>query len=198
MKKILLLTLLFTIVQSQSQFNANAPWLINNNSKSNKTTINKEVQLFNQYWENHDKDQKGSGYKPFMRWENHWRNKTNTLGYQITPQQMWDAFYLKKNALLQRNSTTAVLVPPSNWEPIGPFTHTNTGSWSSGQGRVNTVLVDPSNANTVYIGTPAGGIWKSSDSGTNWIPLGDDLPQIGVSGIAVDYNNSNVIYQLEF
>ncbi|MCD8518519.1 MAG: glycosyl hydrolase, partial [Flavobacterium sp.] len=85
-------------------------------------------------------------------------------------------------------------LPTSNWEPIGPFTHTNTGSWSSGQGRVNIVHVDPSNPNTIYLGAPAGGIWKSTNNGTTWTPLTDELPQIGVSGIAVDYSNSNVIY----
>ena len=53
---------------------------------------------------------------------------------------------------------------------------------------------DPNTATTLYIGTPAGGIWKSIDSGVNWSPLSDELPQIGVSGIAVDHTNSNVIY----
>jgi hypothetical protein len=32
------------------------------------------------------------------------------------------------------------------------------------------------------------------DAGINWNPLSDYLPQIGVSGIAVDHTNSNVIY----
>ena len=58
----------------------------------------------------------------------------------------------------------------------------------------NIVHVDPSNANTIYLGAPAGGIWKSTNNGSTWTPLTDELPQIGVSGIAVDYSNSNVIY----
>ena len=71
-------------------------------------------------------------------------------------------------------------MPPSNWQPVGPFTHTNTGSWSSGQGRVNIIHVDPSNPNTIYLGSPAGGIWKSTNNGTTWTPLTDELPpQIG-------------------
>ena len=194
MKKILLFTLLLAITQSYSQFNTNAPWIQNDSlAKRSQLTIDESVQLFESYWNTHDKSLKGSGYKPFMRWETHWRNKTNEQGYLITPQQMWDAYNSKKNRSQQRNSS-AVQVPPSNWESVGPFTHTNTGSWSSGQGRVNTVLVDPSNPNTIYIGTPAGGIWKSTNSGDNWTPLGDNLPQIGVSGIAVDYNNPNILY----
>ncbi len=177
-----------------SQYNRNAPWIKNNPIAKNTTvTIDESVRLFNEYWKNHDKNIKGSGYKPFMRWEEHWRNKTNNQGYLITPQQMWDAYNYKKSRSLQKNLSPDA-VPISNWTSVGPFTHTNSGSWSSGQGRVNTILVDPSNPNTVFIGTPAGGIWKSTNSGDNWTPLGDDFPQMGVSGIAIDYNNSNIIY----
>ncbi|MFB9097855.1 MULTISPECIES: T9SS type A sorting domain-containing protein [Flavobacterium] len=191
MKKTYIL-LLLTSFCSFSQFNSSAPWNINNESaKSGEMTINEEVTLFNQYWSNKDKNVKGSGHKPFMRWENYWRNNTNDQGYLITPQEINNAFQQKQQAKLNKSATS---LPPSNWQPVGPFTHTNSGSWSSGQGRVNVVYVDPSNANTMYIGTPAGGIWKSVDAGVNWLPLSDDLPQIGVSGIVVDHTNSNVIY----
>ena len=78
----------------------------------------------------------------------------------------------------------------SNWESIGPYT-TNT---KTGQGRVNTFIIDPNNASTFYVGAPSGGIWKSTDSGINWTPLSDQIPQIGVSGIAIDPNDSNIIY----
>ena len=46
----------------------------------------------------------------------------------------------------------------------------------------------------MYVGAPAGGIWKSTDGGVTYIPLVDHLPQIGVSGIAIDSNNSDIIY----
>lgn len=194
MKKIILFGLFFTTSLTFSQFNTNAPWLVNSEeAKKSEATIDDMVQLFNEYWKNHDKTKKGSGYKPFMRWENHWRNKTNPQGQLITPQQMWEAYYAKKSRSLQRNANS-VQSATSNWQSVGPYTHTNTGSWSSGQGRVNTVLVDPSNSNTIYLGAPAGGIWKSTNAGDSWSPLSDNLPQIGVSGIAVDYNNPNIIY----
>ena len=34
----------------------------------------------------------------------------------------------------------------SDWLPVGPFTTVGTGSWSTGQARVNVVIVDPNNA----------------------------------------------------
>lgn len=194
MKKYLLIVTLLTCLVAKPQFNASAPWVSNNpEAKSGPVTIDNLVQSFNEYWKNKDYLKKGSGYKPFMRWENHWRNKTNEQGFLITPQEMWSALNEKNSRKANKNSN-ALSLPVSNWQPVGPFTHSNTGSWSSGQGRVNVVYVDPSNPNTIYIGAPAGGIWKSTDSGSTWTVLSDNLPQIGVSGIAVDPNNSNVIY----
>lgn len=176
-----------------SQFNPTAPWMANKNTaKNGQLTIDEQVETFNEYWLTRDKNARGSGYKPFMRWEYHWRNYTNEQGFIISSEEFWNAWRQKNQAKTNRN--VVMSLPVSNWEPIGPFTHTNTGSWSSGQGRVNIVHVDPSNANTVYLGAPAGGIWKSTNNGATWTPLTDQLPQIGVSGIAVDYSNSNVIY----
>lgn len=195
MKRLLLITSFFVTLFGFSQFNEKAPWIANNpNARTGEKTIDEQVALFNNYWLTRDKDKKGSGYKPFMRWEYHWKNNTNSQGYLITPQEIQNAFLQKKNAMSNRINANTVLAPVSNWQPVGPFTHTNTGSWSSGQGRVNVVHQDPSNPNTIYIGTPAGGIWKSTNAGDSWIPLSDNLPQIGVSGIAIHPTNSDIIY----
>ena len=161
-------------------------------AKNGEATINEMVNAFNTYWSTRDKNARGSGYKPFMRWEYHWKNYTNNQGYIMSSDEFWNAWREKNQSKTNRNAIMSL--PPSNWEAVGPFTHTNTGSWSSGQGRVNIVHVDPSNANTIYLGAPAGRIWKSTNNGSTWTPLTDELPQIGVSGIAVDYSNSNVIY----
>ena len=191
MKKIIFLTFLLNAIVGFSQFNKNAPWIKTDSlALSGKANINEIVNSFDKYWENKDYKKKGSGYKPFMRWEYHWRNKTDAQGFLITPAQMWAAFNQKN----ERNSSRGVLnAPVSNWQPIGPFGNAIANS-TRARGRVNTVLVDPVNPNTIYMGTPAGGIWKSINAGTNWIPLSDYLPQIGVSGIAIDPNNTNTIY----
>ena len=190
-KTITLLTVLISLI-GYSQYNPSAPWLLNKEqARQGELTIEQLKESFDAYWLTHDKNKKGSGYKPFMRWEYHWQNKVDDNGNKITPAEMWAALDLKKTRKLNKS---AVSLPVSNWQPVGPFSHLNTGSWSSGQGRVNIVHVDPSNSNIVYMGTPAGGIWKSVDMGSTWVAMSDNLPQIGVSGIAVDYSNSNVIY----
>lgn len=179
-----------------SQFNSAAPWM--NNQNLNEFERKKELSIqeissrFNEFWKTRDRSVRGSGHNPYKRWEHHWKNKVNDQGYLISPQELWSAWNQKNSQRTTRNTTFAL--PVSNWQPVGPFSHVNTGSWSSGQGRVNIVAVDPNNPNTIYLGAPAGGIWKSVNAGVDWIPLTDALPQIGVSGIAIDPTNSNVIY----
>ncbi len=158
---------------------------------SNENTKNKNINLtFKQISENYDRyfatkdiDKKGSGYKPFKRWEYHWSQYLQEDGTIAPAEHLWKAWEQKQQ---MAKSTNVV----SNWITKGPFSQSS----NSGQGRVNTVVVDPNNANTIYVGAPAGGLWKSTDAGVNWTPLTDDLPQIGVSGIAIDPNNSNIIY----
>lgn len=192
MKKNLLLFLFIQCSFVFAQFNSTAPWMDNVRKEDNKEASLDEIKkAFDDYWQGKNHKARGSGYKPFMRWETHWRNKVDENGYLITPAQLWEAWNQKRNRLLSRDE---IQNDSSNWEPLGPFNHINTGSWSSGQGRVNVVMVDPNNANTIYIGAPAGGIWKSTDAGQNWTPLSDYLPQIGVSGIAIDHTNSDIIY----
>lgn len=195
MKKIYLLVALSFFINVNAQFNSSAPWMQNNNTqKKQDATFDESVNSFEAYWQNHDYKKKGSGYKPFKRWENYWKNLVNEQGRIVTPQELWQVWEQKSKSKSSRNSNSAMALPPSNWTPIGPFTHTNTGSWSSGQGRVNFVYVDPTTSSTIYVGSPAGGIWRSIDNGSTWTPLSDNLPQIGVSGIVVDQTNSNVIY----
>ncbi|AXT56335.1 T9SS C-terminal target domain-containing protein [Aquimarina sp. AD1] len=190
------ITLLITLVffsYGYSQFNSDAPWMKNLNTKKNSSELNEPlkfqeiVEAFNQYWKDKDHTKKGSGYKPFKRWENYWKHLVKNDGTLPTPEEMLEVFYQKQEL---KNSRVDV----SNWQSLGPYIHTNTGSWSSGQGRVNVIAVDPNTPTTYYIGAPAGGIWRSTDSGATWTPLSDNLLQIGVSAIAIDPRDSNVIY----
>ncbi len=186
MKKYLYYILFLSICHGYSQYNENAPWMNINQKKSSiksKTKLSDLSAAFNQYWKNRDFQKKGSGFKPFKRWENHWKNHLLEDGSVPTPELLWAAWESKQKLKGGKSNS-------SNWQSKGPYT-TNL---KTGQGRVNTFAVDPNNATTFYVGAPSGGLWKSSDSGINWIPLSDQIPQIGVSGIAIDPNNSSIIY----
>ena len=155
----------------------------NNQEKSKKLTFEETTKNLEAYFSTKDINKKGSGYKPFKRWEYHWSHYLQADGTIAPAQHLWNAWEQKK--VMEKNSKAT-----SNWSDKGPFSI----STVVGQGRINTVLVDPNNPNILYAGAPAGGLWKSTNTGTTWTPLTDDLPQIGVSGIAIDPNDSNIIY----
>ncbi len=71
------------------------------------------------------------------------------------------------------------------WTSIGPA---NIG------GRVNSIAIDPSDKNIVYMGAADGGVWKSTDAGGTWVPLTDDLPSLSMGAIAIDPGNPRIIY----
>ncbi|MEN8123620.1 MAG: T9SS type A sorting domain-containing protein [Bacteroidota bacterium] len=184
-KYIVIFLIVFLSLNIKAQFNENAPWIQNQQlSKTlSKNTLQDLSKSFNDYFKNRDWEAKGSGFKPFKRWENHWKYYTLKDGSIAPPAMLWKSWEQKKEIANKSNNV-------SNWQSLGPYT-TNV---KTGQGRINTFIVDPNNPNTFYVGAPSGGIWKSTDAGINWVPLSDHIPQIGVSGIAIDPNNSNIIY----
>ena len=200
MKKTLLLVALslFTFSLVKAQENSGAPWMkeINvaraaaNSKSSSPVKFKTIVDAFNTYWKSRDPNVKGSGHKPFKRWESYWENFINEDGNLPTAKDLWDVWLQKQSQAESFES----LVDESNWISLGPTDFANRATSTANIGRVNAIIVDPNNVNTYYSGAPAGGIWKSTDAGLNWTPLTDELPQIGVSGIAIDYNNSNIIY----
>jgi len=144
---------------------------------------------FDTYWEQSGRDPnaKGSGFKQFKRWEYFWQHMVDEKGYIPSSKELWEAYENKVNGAMVPN-------PISDWTSIGPNRPGTIAGALSGTGRVNTVEVDPNDPNIWYAGSPAGGVWKSTDAGLNWVNLNEDFPQIGVSGIAIDPNNSDIVY----
>jgi hypothetical protein len=48
------------------------------------------------------------------------------------------------------------------------------------------VVADPLDANTLFVGTPAGGIWKTTNGGTTWTPLTDKQASLSIASLAYD------------
>lgn len=72
-----------------------------------------------------------------------------------------------------------------NWIARGP---SNIG------GRITAIAVDPGNSNTIIIGAAAGGIFKTTNGGTNWTPKTDNFPSLSVGSLMFDPNNPNVLF----
>lgn len=147
------------------------------------------VEDVEKFYKNRDKG-KGSGYKQFKRWE--YFNSTRLLdGKKITniSKKEIDEFLKYKRARANRRTDESeASLFSGNWKSFGPLDHQIIGNgYSDGLGRINCIAVDPSNNNIIYAGTPGGGLWKTTNGGSNWAPLTDNFSAtIGVSGIAID------------
>lgn len=198
MKRKLLFLLFISFSISYGQFNQNAPWMKELQKKKGPISFSKGTSAtqaytfkeitdaFDTYWIGKDKDVKGSGYKPFMRWRNYWQHFVRPDGTLPTAAEQWQAWENFTNAAGPVN-------PTSDWSIVGPVINNESAIGNPGIGRINAIIVDPNDPNTWYAGAPAGGIWKTTNGGSTWTGLFDDFPQIGVSGIAVNPDDSNTI-----
>ncbi len=81
------------------------------------------------------------------------------------------------------------LADQTSWTSLGPAALTN--GWS---GRADSIVVDPDDVKTIYIGSPYGGIWKTTNGGTSWSPRSDYMPSLGISAMAMDPTNTDILY----
>lgn len=61
-------------------------------------------------------------------------------------------------------------------------------------GRIADIAIDHNNTNTWYVAVGSGGVWKTENSGTTWIPLTDKESFYSTGCITIDPNNSNFIW----
>lgn len=119
---------------------------------------------------------RGTGYKPFMRYKWFMEQRLGTDD-DLRPGARWEAFQRLQDLYAEQGRGGF-----PTWFQLGP---TNVA------GRCLAIEVHPTNANIAYAGFAAGGIWKTTDGGVNWTPLGDDLPSMAVGAIEIDASNPN-------
>lgn len=78
------------------------------------------------------------------------------------------------------------------WVLIGP-TRINDGGLGA-IGRVHSIAVHPTTPATIYVGGPRCGIWKTTNSGAGWEPVGDSLPTLALAALAVDPVTPSRVY----
>jgi len=122
---------------------------------------------------------KGKGWKPYNRWA--WFN-----GQRLTPGMTADPTALRMEAWEQKRADRNQYHPlDENWTQIGPTNYS---------GRVLSIAWNPVNTNIIYVGSASGGLWKTTDGGTTWNPLTDDLPSLAIGSVALDPNDANIVY----
>jgi PKD repeat protein len=151
-------------------------------------------QEFNSYWQNKTYE-RGKGYKAFRRWE--WFTEprvypSGDLKYG-SKSKAFEEFqkYLVQNPTAAKKINSAYATSSTgNWTPMGPY-----GSPINGDaGRITFIRFMPGNFNTIFVGTGAGGLWVSTDGGTNWSTNTNSLTVLGCSDLAIDPTNTNIMY----
>lgn len=164
-------------------------WMMVADTATNFYTVR---DSFYKEWENLQY-QRGKGYKQFKRWEWFMEPRVFPSGALPNPAAAWKAIE-EFNAQNKGPNGSAKSLASGTWSPIGPSNWSNGSGWNAGNGRINVVVQDPVDPNTVYVGAASGGLWRSTDGGTTWTNLTDNQPVLGVSGIAIDPGNTNTIY----
>ncbi len=125
-------------------------------------------------------------YFKYMRWQSYWKNNLDENGNLANV-----AAYI-----------SAAIAQTANKPNLGPFQNRTWSNISNnnyitgqiGMGRTTSIAFHPTDVNTFFVGTPYGGIWKTTDGGVNYTPLGDNLPILAVSSIVINKLNPQIMY----
>lgn len=75
--------------------------------------------------------------------------------------------------------------PCQVWESIGP---------DNVPGRITALAVDPTAGTTVYAGSAAGGVFKTTNAGATWAPTWESQLSLAIGGLAVAPSSRQVVY----
>ena len=131
---------------------------------------------------------RSTGYIHFQRWLYERRFHLDDNGYFIDPKTEWDTWQ-------QTSPPTPNSITTNSWTELGPWGWTYTSGWNPGTGRLTDVAIHPADTTKIYVTSPGGGIWKSTNSGNTWIPLLDfNATWMNMYSVTIDPLNQNTIY----
>lgn len=61
-------------------------------------------------------------------------------------------------------------------------------------GRIADIAVNPEDKSNWYVAVGSGGVWKTINSGITWTPVFDDQPSYSIGTVAIDPNNTDVVW----
>lgn len=143
------------------------------------------------YFANKDKG-RGTGFKPYKRWEYNALRMVKDDGYLPTTEerlnelQNWNAYL---NTTAQNRQALS-----DNWEELGPKSWSNTSGWNPGVGRITGLAIDGGDINHMIVGANTGGVWRTTDGAQTWMPLCDYFSNLSVYSVAIDPTNSDTYF----
>jgi len=105
----------------------------------------------------------------------------------------WESIPRREKKEIDKFSANALI---NIWSPIGPLPTTSAFPNNGGptSGRINAIAVSPLNPQIVLIGSATGGIWRSSNGGTSFVPVTDAHVDLAVGSIAFSTANPAIVY----
>ncbi|HAA20649.1 MAG TPA: glycosyl hydrolase, partial [Cytophagales bacterium] len=61
-------------------------------------------------------------------------------------------------------------------------------------GRIADIAIHPSRPSTWYVAAGSGNLWKTTNRGTTWTPIFDNMPSFSIGTVTIDPNNPNVVW----
>jgi hypothetical protein len=95
------------------------------------------------------------------------------------------ALLLTAAAALSAQTPDAATLASLKWRSIGPVNMA---------GRITDVEGDPKNPKTFYVTGATGGVWKTINAGTTFIPLWENQPIASIGDIAIAPSDSKILY----
>jgi hypothetical protein len=81
---------------------------------------------------------------------------------------------------------------PASEVSVGPAPMDTSGTESPVAGKISSIVVDPADPNTLWVGSANGGVWKTADVALgapdppHWAPTSDHLPSLSIGALALD------------
>ncbi len=178
MKKILIIFLFFS-VELSSQIYLEL-------SRDTSLTFDEIVTQSEAYFDTRGRG-KHTGYKQFKRWE-YLTKRSLRAGNKIIPNS--EIYKVAKTL----NSIPGPTRSAGTWSDLGPASATNTSTWSSHIGRLTGIGLDVNDSNHYIVGSPGGGVWKTTDDGVSWSPIFDNEALIQINSLAISPTNNQVYF----
>lgn len=173
---VFLLTTLLSFGQSTPQWHE-----LLDDPNANFYTIQK---AFEAEWEGKAYE-RGRGYKQYKRWEYFVENRVYPSGdLNLLSQTYSERMKGAKGGSISSKSNHV-------WQEVGPINIPGSGG---GAGRLTFVRFHPTQPNIIYVGTPNGGLWKSTDNGDTWSNSNDYLSVIGCSDLLFHPTSPDTMY----
>ncbi len=136
--------------------------------------------------------QKGLGIKQYKRWEYYWESRVDEQGNFPRAGSVLEEM---RRYYAQRGQQRSYLTGSGNWSLLGPIAIPNNGTGQlNGNGRLTSIAFHPTNPNTIFVGAPSGGFWKTTDGGLSWSKHITGMTRLGVSAIVINNTNPNIMY----